>query len=256
MILLHLPSPVTLDYSNLKPSNLKTLHHHHHSSIVIIDRLFWVILCIQKLVVCGHEHVSIDLFYNNSMWFSYIYMYFHRFVTDEFNSINRDITIIETAHDWKKRNSCWNISKVILECFYNYVEMYCQLYQNIWDDIYLCIVYISMLRSVKPNNTGGRNKYSAICRVLRCSDIQEDVIFGRSIVAVIKSSKRPHLSDVQEGLLSLLDFQMFKCSFGEATFAQGEFIDVSRAPIFKRKLNFLGYFRIFCDQWNHFCPHN
>ena len=231
MILLHLLSPVTLDYSNLKPSNLKTLHHHHHSSIVIIDRLFWVILCIQKLVVCGHEHVSIDLFYNNSMWFSYIYMYFHRFVTDEFNSINRDITIIETAHDWKKRNSCWNISKVILECFYNYVEMYCQLYQNIWDDIYLCIVYISMLRSVKPNNTGGSKKYSTICRVLssvkmlrysrRCYlwtfNCCSNQIFKEA--PSFRCSRRSPLSS------GFSNVQKFKCSLGEATFAQGEFID-------------------------------
>ena len=69
-----------------------------------------------------------------------------------------------------------------------------------------------MLRSVKPNNTGGRNKYSAICRVLRCSDIQEDVIFGRSIVAVIKSSKRPHLSDVQMFKKVSSLFWIFKCS--------------------------------------------
>ena len=139
MIHLHLLSPVTLDYSNLKPSNLKTLHHHHHSSIVIIDRLFWVILCIQKLVVCGHEHVSIDLFYNNSMWFSYIYMYFHRFVTDEYHSINRDITIIETAHDWKKMKFllkyikvylvmflqlCWNVLSTISKYMRWYISMY------------------------------------------------------------------------------------------------------------------------------------
>ena len=59
---------------------------------------------------------------------------------------------------------------------------------------------------------------------------------------IFKEAPSFRCSNVQEGLLSLLDFQMFKCSFGEATFAQGEFIDVSRAPIFKRKLNLLGVF--------------
>ena len=62
-------------------------------------------------------------------------MYFHRFVTDEYHSINRDITIIETAHDWKKeilveiyQSLSWNVFTIMLKCIVNYIKIYEMIY--------------------------------------------------------------------------------------------------------------------------------
>ena len=60
--------------------------------------------------------------------------------------------------------------------------------------------------------------------MLKRSDIHEDLIFGCSIIEVIKSSNRHHLSDIQLFMkafsLRFVKVPMPKCSFGEAFFAQ------------------------------------
>ena len=73
----------------------------------------------------------------------HIYVFFHRFVTDKYHSINRDITIIETVHSI----SCplqkeileiyQNLATIILECIDKYIETYCQIYIKIYQLIYI-----------------------------------------------------------------------------------------------------------------------